>query len=271
MPWGAFELNDGTVVPAVAFGTWKRGNGQETVDLVELALATGFTHLDTAQVYRNEKEAGVAIKSSGLQRSDLYITTKYSGRTDIDTAIANSLQYLGVDYVDLYLIHGPGLAVPDIPTLWKKMEEIKAQGHAKSIGVSNFDINDLKILFASAKVKPVANQILFHPYVLDTQGPLVEFGNQHGIVSEAYSPLIPLTHQTGGPVDVPVKAIAGRLNAQPEQVLLAWARAKGTLVITSSTKEERLQGYIKAGDLNLTKADIAAIDAAGLAGARRKR
>ncbi|KAL6298910.1 NADP-dependent oxidoreductase domain-containing protein [Sparassis latifolia] len=266
MPWGSITLNDGTTAPSVAFGTWRRGNGPQTIDLVQLAIATGFTHIDTAQVYRNEEEAGVAIRASGLARSDLYITTKYSGKTDIDTAIRNSLRFLGVDYVDLYLIHGPDLAVPDIPTIWKKMEDIHEQGFAKSVGVSNFNISELKILLASAKIKPVANQILFHPYIFDRQGPLVEFGNQHGIVSEAYSPLIPLTHKTGGPVDAPVAAIAERLNTAPERILLAWARAKGTLVVTSSTKKERLEGYIAAGDLELTKEDVAAIDAAGLAG-----
>ncbi|CDO73354.1 hypothetical protein BN946_scf185008.g117 [Trametes cinnabarina] len=172
---------------------------------------------DTAQAYRNEEEAGKAIRESGLAREDLYITTKFSGRDglDIETSIQNSLKFLGVDYVDLYLIHHPRLAQPDIPTAWAKMEKLKKDGLVKSIGVSNFGVAELQTLLASAQIKPVANQ--------------------------------------------------------PEQVLLAWAKSKGVVVVTSSTKKERLEGYLAAGDLELTAADVAAIDAAGAIGARRQK
>ncbi|KAF9808865.1 hypothetical protein IEO21_07703 [Rhodonia placenta] len=269
MPWGTIQLNDGTSIPSIAYGTWKLGNGQATTDHVNDALSVGFTHIDTAQVYRNESEAGEGLRASGVSRDKVYITTKYSGRADIETSIKNSLEYLGVDYVDLYLIHGPDLAVPDIPTLWKKMEKIQEDGLAKSIGVSNFNVKELQTLLASAKIKPVANQILFHPYVLARQAPIVAFGAQHGIVSEAYSVLIPITRHPGGAVDAPLQTIATRHGAQPEQVLLAWAKAKGVVVVTSSTKTERMQGYLSAGDLNLSDAEVATIDAAGLAGSRR--
>jgi len=266
MAWDTITLNDGTSIPSIAFGTWKLGNGETTITNVRQALTLGFTHIDTAQVYRNEEEAGAALAASGLARTAVYITTKYSGRADIDTSVRNSCAYLGVDYVDLYLIHGPDLAVPDIPTIWKKMEKIKTDGLARSIGVSNFNAQELHTLLASASIKPVVNQILFHPYVLARQAPVVAFAAEHGIVSEAYSVLIPITHQQGGPVDGPVRAIANRLSAEPEQVLLAWAKAKGVVVVTSSTKEARLKGYLRAADLELTSADVAAIDTAGLAG-----
>ncbi|EPT02226.1 hypothetical protein FOMPIDRAFT_1029351 [Fomitopsis schrenkii] len=269
MPWDTVALNNGTSIPGIAFGTWKLGNGQTTIDKVNQALEVGFTHIDSAQVYRNEKEAGDALRESGLNRQDVYITTKYSGRADIETSIRNSCNYLGVDYVDLYLIHGPDLAVPDIPTIWKKMEKVHDDGLAKSIGVSNFNVPELRTLLASARIKPVVNQILFHPYVLSRQAPIVAFGDNNGIVSEAYSVLIPITRHPGGPLDAPLKAICQRLNAEREQVLLAWAKAKGVVVVTSSTKKERLQGYLDAGDLELTEADIEAIDAAGLTGSRR--
>ncbi|KAI0922615.1 hypothetical protein AcW1_002785 [Taiwanofungus camphoratus] len=249
MPWHPIELNDGTTIPSIAFGTWRLGNGQTTTDRVSQAVSAGFNHIDTAQVYRNEAEAVAALRASSVARTDVYITTKYSGLADVETSIHNSLKYLGVEYVDLYLIHGPDLAVPDIPTLWSKMEKVQADGLAISIGVSNFNIQELGTLLASAKVKPVVNQILFHPYVLARQGPLVEFAAQHGIVSEAYSVLIPITRQPNGPVDTPLKSIATRLGATIEQVLLAWAKAKGTVVVTSSTKLERLDGYLCAGDL----------------------
>ncbi|KAI0330641.1 Aldo/keto reductase [Cubamyces sp. BRFM 1775] len=273
MPWDLIKLNDGTSIPSIAFGTWTLGGGAQATDYVEQAISIGFSHIDTAQAYRNEEEAGKAIRESGLAREDLYITTKFSGRDglDIETSIKNSLNYLGMDYVDLYLIHHPRLATPDIPTAWAKMEKLKQDGLVKSIGVSNFGVADLQILLASAKVKPAANQILLHPYVHARQLPIIEFGNAHGIVSEAYSVLIPLTHLPGGAVDKPVNDIAGRLNVKPEQVLLAWAKSKGVVVVTSSTKEERLEGYLAAADLALTADDVAAIDAAGAKGARRQK
>ncbi|OSD07953.1 Aldo/keto reductase [Trametes coccinea BRFM310] len=273
MPWDVIKLNDGTSIPSVAFGTWTLGGGAQATDYVEQAISVGFSHIDTAQAYQNEAEAGKAIRESGLAREDIYITTKFSGRDglDIETSIHNSLKFLGVDYVDLYLIHHPRLAQPDIPTAWAKMEKLKKEGLVKSIGVSNFGVSELQTLLASANIKPAANQILFHPYVHARQLPIVEFGKAHGIVSEAYSVLIPLTHQPGGPVDKPVNAIANRLNSKPEQVLLAWAKSKGVVVVTSSTKKERLEGYLAAGDLELTTADIAAIDAAGALGSRRQK
>lgn len=272
MPWETIKLNDGTSIPSIAFGTWKLGNGDGTVDNVDQAISVGFDHIDTAQAYRNEEEAGKAIKESGLKREELYITTKYSGlnQLDIETSIRNSVKNLGVEYVDLYLIHSPRLAVPDIPTAWKAMEKVKADGLAKSIGVSNFSIADLAILLASAKVKPVANQILFHPYVHARQLPLIEYSTKNGIVSEGYSPLIPLT-QRPGPVNDPVNSISARLGAKPEQVLLAWAKSKGVVVVTSSSKKERLESYLDAGDLELTTEDIASIDIAGAVGAQREK
>ncbi|KAI0071306.1 Aldo/keto reductase [Panus rudis PR-1116 ss-1] len=271
MPWDVIKLNDGTSIPNIAFGTWTLGGGQQATDKVDQAISVGFNHIDTAQSYRNEKEAGVAIKESGLDRKDLYITTKYSGLNglDIETSINNSLENLGVKYVDLYLIHHPRLAQPDIPTTWKQMEKVKADGKAKSIGVSNFAVEDLKILLASAKVKPVANQILLHPYVIARQTPLLQFSADNDIAIEAYSVLTPLTHQPGGPVDAPVNDIAKRFDAKPEQVLLAWAKAKGAIVVTSSTKKDRLEGYLHAGDIDLTKEDIEKIDGAGAQGERR--
>ncbi|KZT70672.1 Aldo/keto reductase [Daedalea quercina L-15889] len=271
MPWDLIKLNNGTSIPSIAFGTGTLGSGQQSTDKVDQAISVGFSHIDTAQLYRNEYEAGIAIRESGVAREDLYITTKYSGLNglDIETSIHNSLGNLGVDYVDLYLIHNPDLAVPDISTTWSKMEKVQSDGLAKSIGVSNFNVPQLQTLLNSAKIKPAANQILFHPYVLGQQAPVVEFGSLYGIVSEAYSVLTPLTHQTGGPVDKPLKAIASRLNTDPEQVLLAWAKFKGVVVVTTSTRKEHLEGYLAAGDLKLTNEDIAAIDAAGILGARR--
>ncbi|KAH9975418.1 Aldo/keto reductase [Lactifluus volemus] len=272
MPWDLIQLNDGNVMPSIAFGTWMLGNGQGPTDLVEQAISVGFGHIDTAQAYRNEAEAGKAVRESGLARQDIFITTKYSGSNglDVETSIANSLENLGVEYIDLYLIHHPNLAKPDIPTAWAKMESIKNTGLAKSIGVSNFGINDLTILLASAKIRPAANQILLHPYVYVGQAPLLAYHAAYGIVTEAYSALTPITSQPGGPVDRPVNDIAQRLNATTDQVLLAWVKAKGAVAVTSSSKKFRMEGYIAAADLKLTSEDVAAIDIAGAKGARRR-
>ncbi|KAJ7119705.1 NADP-dependent oxidoreductase domain-containing protein [Mycena epipterygia] len=268
MPWDSIQLNDGREIPSIAFGTWKMGNGDGPISQVDQAISVGFSHVDTAQSYRNEAEAGIAIRDSGLERKEIFITTKYSGvdGLDIKTSINNSLTNLGVSYIDLYLIHNPRLALPDIPTAWKEMEDIQSQGLVKSIGVSNFGVNDLAILLASAKVKPVANQILLHPYVYAQQLPILEYAAKHKIVIEAYSSLIPITYLPGGPVDAPVSAIAEKLGVSMDQVLLAWTKAKGAVVVTTSSKKERLLGYLNAGDLTLTKDDIASIDEAGAKG-----
>ncbi|KAG6372477.1 NADP-dependent oxidoreductase domain-containing protein [Boletus reticuloceps] len=254
MPWDSVRMNSvgyaGYSIPNIAWGTWKTGNDQVSTDRVKQALDIGFKHIDTAQAYRNETEAGIALRETSLSREDLFITTKYSGTNglDVDTSIRNSL---GVEYVDLYLIHSPRLAVPDIPTAWAKMEKIKEAGLARcntsvffvllaarnlqicrSIGVSNFDEKDLKVLLASAKIKPDVNQILLHPYVYRRQLPILEYAARHDIVIEAYSALIPITHEPGGPLDAPLNRIASRLGATTDQVLLAWTKAKGAVVVT---------------------------------------
>ncbi|KAJ3720565.1 NADP-dependent oxidoreductase domain-containing protein [Lentinula raphanica] len=270
MPWDPIKLNSGHEMPTIAFGTWKLGNGDGPINQVDQAISVGFNHVDTAQAYRNEAEAGTAIRDSGLTRSDVFITTKYSGLNglDIKTSIQNSLKNLGVSYVDLYLIHHPRLAVPDIPTAWKEMEKLVDQGFVKSIGVSNFGVNDLAVLLASAKIPPAANQILLHPYVYAMQAPIIDYAKKHNIVIEAYSALIPLTQRPGGPVDVPVKELAKKLNVAPEQVLLAWVKAKGAVAVTTSSKKDRLERYLDAGDISLTEQEITAIDAAGASGSR---
>ncbi|KAF8142203.1 NADP-dependent oxidoreductase domain-containing protein [Mycena galopus ATCC 62051] len=267
MPWNSHKLNDGYDIPGLAFGTWKLGKGDGPTSQVAQAISVGFSHLDTAQLYRNETEVGSAIDASELAREEIFITTKYSrtDKLDIQTSIRNSLKYLGVSYVDLYLIHFPRAALPDIPTIWKEMEEIQSAGMARSIGVSNFDVNQLELL-ASARVKPVVNQILLHPYVYTQQLPVLEYAAKHEIVIEAYSVLIPITSLPGGPLDEPLSEIATKHSVTPDQVLLAWTKSKGAVVVTTSSKKSRLEGYLDAGDLVLTDEDIAAIEIAGAEG-----
>jgi len=256
-------LNDGSKIPIIAFGTWTAGHGHIVTDRVEQALDTGLDHIDTAQAYGNEEETGKAIRESGLKRTQIYVTTKFSGRKDIETSIQDSLKYLGLEYVDLYLVHHPRLANGDIPGLWRKMEKIKASGLAKSIGVSNFGLEDLRILYENAKVIPVVNQIYFNPYSYKQQLDAHAFGISHGIVTEAYSALDPITRRPGGPVDAPLAAISRRHKVAPDQVLLAWVRAKGAVAVTYSSKKERLEGYLDSLKLDLLPDEIAALDYAG--------
>ncbi|EIW71324.1 hypothetical protein TREMEDRAFT_67700 [Tremella mesenterica DSM 1558] len=264
MPFHTIKLNDGTEIPEIFFGTWKVPK-QVCTSEVDQAVDIGFDGIDTAQVYGNEEEVGNAIKQLGLPRKDLYITTKWSGvdGKGAKQSCEESLEKMGISYIDLYLIHHPRLSGNDIPGSWKEMEALQKEGKVKSIGVSNFNIVQLGEILATCTIKPVVNQILLHPYVIATTTPLLEYMKTQNIVPEGYSTLIPLTSRPGGPVDEPVNAIAKRLGAKPEQILLAWSKAKGAIIVTTSSKKQRLEGYLDVGDIDLTDEDVAAIDKAG--------
>ncbi|CDO77149.1 hypothetical protein BN946_scf184657.g24 [Trametes cinnabarina] len=266
MPFGTVELNDGNEMPVIAFGTGSKWKGQDVTDYVLQAIETGFSHIDTAQWYKTEDSVGRAIHDSALDRSDLFITTKWSGLTSISEAIHNSLDQLGLKQVDLYLIHNPAF-IKDLEAEWREFEKIKDAGLAKSIGVSNFDLKQLQDLIKVAKVKPAVNQILFHPYNYAENKELLEFSAKHGIITEAYSSLQPITKYPGGPVDEPVNAAAKRLSASPVQVLLSWVRSKGVTIVTTSSSKEHLQEYLETANIPpLTAEEIAAIDEAGAKG-----
>ncbi|KAJ7599307.1 Aldo/keto reductase [Mycena floridula] len=270
MPWDTVTLNDDRKMPTIAFGTLDLGNGEKSVQAIDQAISVGFSHIDTAHGYGNEKEAGTAIRDSGLAREDLFISAKYSGLDglDVKTSLVKSLDKLGVTYLDLYLIHFPRI---DITTIWEEMEELQKRGLVRSIGVANFKIDHLTSLLATAKIRPAVNQIVLHPYVYAQKAPLLEYASKNGIVIEAYNTLIPITKRPEGPVGVAVNAIAARLNVTADQVLLAWAKAKGAAVLTTSSKKFRLEGYLNAIDIKLIDADIAAIDLAGTAGEKQER
>jgi len=257
------KLNDGNQIPVLAFGTGTTWYRRDASEYVEQALESGFDHIDTAAVYQNEDSVGTAIRESGIGREELYITTKYGGG-DIQESVRASLDNLGLKYVDLYLVHRPDTIDKDMEGSWKMFEKIKEDGQAKSIGVSNFDVENLQTIIKTAHIKPAVNQIRFHPYNYASQKAVVEYCQKHGIVVEGYSGLTPLTKLPGGPVDQVVSTIAARLNASPAQVLLKWVRAKGVVVVTTTSKKERLAEYLAVEDLPaLTAAEIAAIDAAG--------
>ncbi|KAJ7780453.1 NADP-dependent oxidoreductase domain-containing protein [Mycena olivaceomarginata] len=218
MPFGTFPLNDGRKCTGSIY------KHTDVTRYVQQALDAGFPHIDTAQYYETERRqyVGDVIHDSGLARSDLYITTKY-GFGDVQETIRKSLSNLGLEYVDLYLIHQPRF-LPDIDAVWKEFEIIK-DGLAKTIGVSNFPLEQLQSLVQKALVCPAVNQIEFHPYNYAKNKTLLELSSIHGIVTEAYySSLSSITKFLGGAVDAPVAAAADRLGISPTQVLLSWVR-----------------------------------------------
>ncbi|KAF9013176.1 Aldo/keto reductase [Cyathus striatus] len=268
MPFGTIKLNDGTEIPAIAYGTGTANRGKDVHDWVEQAIDTGFWHIDTAQFYENEDSVGIAIRESGLDRSDLYITTKWNGFDTPTNSLKASLTKLGIKHVDLYLIHSPTI-VPngDFEGAWKEFEKIKEDGLATSIGVSNFSVEDLQKLLKTARIKPAANQIQLHPYNHSENAKLLEYHAKHGIITEAYGSLAPITKFPGGPVDGPLADAAKRLGASPTQVLFLWVKAKNTVIVTTSSSKQHLQEYFSVGDLpSLTDEEVKAIDDAGAKG-----
>jgi len=261
MPFDSVTLNDGNTMPTIAFGTGSKWKGHDVTEYVEQAIELGFSHIDTAQFYRTEPFIGDAIRESALDRSDFFITTKYSGIGTAQQAIQDSLNNLGLKQVDLYLIHNPRFTPAGT---WEEFEKIKAAGFAKSIGVSNYDLEGLQALLKEANVVPAVNQILFHPYNYAENKALLEYSKKHGIVTEAYSSLTPITYYPGGPVDKPVQAAAKRIGATATQVILSWVRSKGVVIVTTSSTKEHMQEALDVADLPaLTDEEIAAIDEAG--------
>ncbi|ORY23695.1 putative oxidoreductase, partial [Naematelia encephala] len=264
MPWDTVTLNDGTKIPSIGFGSAFHTKERTIADL-GTAIEVGFDHIDTSDNYKNEEEVGQAIKESGLARSEVYLTTKYSVLDKSPSeSVEESLEKLGVTYVDLYLIHAPRFCRGDIPGTWKQMEELVKKGYTKSIGVSNFNVAEMEELLKYSTITPVVNQIQFNPNTLKEQAPVLEFQSRHNIVTEGYSPNRPFGTDPGGPVVGLVRDMAARLRVKEEQVMLAWCKAKGVVVVTSSSSKQRMESYLSAGDITLSTDDIRAIDDAGL-------
>ncbi|KAG6859904.1 hypothetical protein C0995_002220 [Termitomyces sp. Mi166 len=259
----AANLNVVLQMPAIAYGTGTALRDQDVSNWVSQALDAGFSHIDAAQMYNNEESVGIGIRKSGMERRDLFVTTKYH-LGDIREAIQTSLRKLGLDHVDLYLVHIPDAVKNDFGGAWREFEKIQEDGLVRSIGVSNFDVGHLEEIMKTAKIKPAVNQISLNPYNYASKKSLLEYAEQHGIVIQAFSILAPMTKFPGGPVDTPVNAAAKRLGVDPAQVLLLWAKAKGIGIVTTSMNKERLKDYIAIGDLPpLTEEEIEAIDEAG--------
>jgi 2,5-diketo-D-gluconate reductase A len=253
-------LNNGQTIPQLGFGVFKI-DPAETAQAVWLALDVGYRHIDTAEAYGNEKGVGEAIRASGLDRADVYVTSKlHNGAHEPDDARAafdGTLKELGFDYVDLFLIHWPlpTLYGGDFVSTWRVLEEFYADGRARSVGVSNFQVPHLRRLAAETDVVPAVNQIEVHPYL--TNEDVRAYGAEHGILTEAWSPIA-----RGRVLDDPtVSAIAQRVGRTAAQVTLRWHIQRGDVVFPKSTTPSRIKQNFELFDFELTDADMAAISA----------
>ena len=246
-------LADGNRIPLLGLGVWQVPNGPECVDAVRWALEFGYRHIDTAQAYGNEESVGQALRDSGVSRDEVFITTKfYPARRDPAAEAERSLQRLGVDHVDLYIIHWPQGG----PTwAWPGMERARELGYARSIGVSNFSVAQLDEVTAGANIAPAVNQVQFSPF--EYRRGLLEACEQRGVVLEAYSPLGTGRHLS----DVAIKRIADRTGRTPAQVLLRWCLQRELPVLPKSTHRERIEENAGIFDFTLSDEDIAQLDA----------
>jgi len=258
----ARPLADGNSIPLLGLGVWQIPNGPDCVNAVRWALELGYRHIDTAQAYRNEESVGRALRESGIARDEVFVTTKFrpSSRDPVAEAEA-SLRRLGVDYVDLYIVHWPGGG----PTrAWPGMERAHELGYARSIGVSNFDATELRQLLEAASIAPVVNQVQFSPY--EYRKGLLDACRADGIVLEAYSPLGHGRH-IGSET---ASRIAQRLGRTPAQVLLRWCIERDVPLIAKSTHRGRIAENAQIFDFSLSEADMTELDALdGTGGTRR--
>ena len=245
-------LADGNRMPLLGLGVWQIPNGPECVNAVRWALELGYRHIDTAQAYGNEESVGRGMRESGVPRDEVFVTTKFNPRSkDPVAAVRQSLERLGLDHVDLYIIHWPEGG----PTwAWPGMERAHELGLAASIGVSNFDVGELRELLSTAAVAPVVDQLQFSPY--EYRRSLLDECEESGIVLEAYSPL---GHGRYVGSDVAAR-IAQRLGRTPAQVLLRWCIERRIPVIPKSSRRERIEENAQLFDFALTDADIAELD-----------
>ena len=248
-------LNDGNTIPQLGFGVWQLSN-DDVVPAVTTALETGYRHIDTAAIYKNEEGVGKAIAQSGIDRKDLFVTTKLwnNRHSDARAALEESLSKLGLDYVDLYLIHWPVPEQNKRLEAWSALEQAQADGLVKSLGVSNFRESDLYELAKNSSVRPVVNQIELHPTF--TQVELSADNARYGAVTQAWSPL-GRAHDLENPT---VGQIAERIGRTPAQVVLRWHLQAGRIVFPKSATESRIRENFQVFDFALSDGDMAAIN-----------
>ena len=253
-------LNDGNAIPQLGFGVFQIPPA-ETAQAVTHALDAGYRHIDTAEMYGNERGVGEAIRARGLERSDVYVTSKLNNGfhepDDARRAFEETLATLGFEYVDLFLIHWPlpTLYDGDFVSTWQTLEEFKSDGRARSIGVSNFQVAHLERLAAETDTVPAVNQIELHPYFQNRE--VAAYGREHGIATEAWAPIA-----QGKVLDDPtLTEIAGRAGRSVAQVVLRWHIQRGNIVFPKSVTPERIRENFELFDFELAPADVETIDA----------
>lgn len=253
----SIELNTGVAIPAVGLGVYQSARGKETQGAVRAAIELGYRHVDTARIYGNEGDVGTAIRDSGVARSEIYVTTKLwnsdQGEDAALRAFDESNKRLGLDYVDLYLIHWP---VPGKRMgSWRALERLHREGRAKAIGVSNYMVQHLNELLAEASVVPAVNQIELSPFL--QQREVRALCEARGIAVEAYSPLT-RGLRLGHPV---VRGVADALGRSPAQVLLRWSLQHGLIVLPKSVGRDRIAENAALFDFAIDPSQMAELDA----------
>jgi diketogulonate reductase-like aldo/keto reductase len=246
-------LADGNEIPLLGLGVWQVPEGPECERAVRWGLELGYRHIDTAQAYGNEGSVGRALSASGVPREEVFITTKFHPRRqDAEQEARRSLERLGVDQVDLYIVHWPqGRAT----RAWDGMQRAHARDYARSIGVSNYSVAELDEVLAVADVRPVVNQVQFSPF--EYRRGLLEACARRGVAIEAYSPLGTGRHLG----DRRVREIADRLRRTPAQVLIRWCLERDLVVLPKSTHRERIEENAHVFDFSLSDEEMAALDA----------
>jgi methylglyoxal/glyoxal reductase len=251
------QLNNGRQLPVLGLGVWQAGTGPRVVRAVKTALETGYRLIDTAKLYGNEAEVGEAVRSGPVPREQVFVTTKLwnddHGRAKAKRAFEASLHRLGLDYLDLYLVHWPG-AGERIET-WKALVEIAREGRCRSIGVSNFTIEHLEELARASDVVPAVNQVELHPFLY--QRDLIDYCQHRGIQVQAYSPLARANY-----LDEPtVKAVGQSHRRSSAQVMLRWSLQHGLSAIPKSTDPGRIRENASIFDFELSEGEMARLDA----------
>ncbi|MGG3283499.1 aldo/keto reductase [Paenibacillus solani] len=248
-------LNNGVTMPWLGLGVWKTKEGEEVIQSVKSAIAAGYRSIDTAAIYGNEEGVGQAIRESGVSRDELFITTKVwnddQGYEQTLQAFETSRKKLGLDFLDLYLVHWPGK--DKYLDTWKALIHLQKEGLVRSIGVSNFQIRHLQHIIEDTGVVPVVNQVELHPLL--SQKELLNYARENGIVLEAWSPLMQ------GNLDQPkLVEIAEKYGKTVAQVILRWDIQNGVIVIPKSVKEHRIRENAGIFDFELSAEDMAVID-----------